>query len=182
VNVANNHSYDCGQAGFEETCSTLTNAKIGVIGRSGIPWITTIKGLRIGVLGFSEFEDPGLGRFSDAPLAIQKLRQHVDLLIVSVHWGIEMHSEPTDDQRKRAKEWIKSGADIVVGHHPHVWQPLELVDGKLVCYSLGDFLFDSPYGERRSTGILRVIWSKSKGATFEKVPVKIQNGFPVLAK
>lgn len=182
VNVANNHALDCGLLGLDDTTKTLQGAGVGVFGRDYVPWITTIHGVKIGVLGFSEFGDPGIGLATQAAQAIRELRPKVDLLIVQIHWGLEEKTEPTPQQESWANEWVKAGADIIAGHHPHVWQPVRKIGNSLVFFSLGDFLFDSPFGPRRSTGIAFVKIIGGKVASHRVVPVRVENGFPQVSK
>ncbi len=182
LSIANNHALDCGTAGLNDTVKALQKASIGIFGHGDAPWITTVHGVRIGVLGFSEFEDAGIGLVSQATTAIRQLRPKVDLLIVSVHWGIEGQPEASEKQRAWASEWCKAGADVIAGHHPHVWQNIQPIGSSTVFYSLGDFLFDSPVGPRRKTGIAFVKVVNGKVAGHRVVPVRIENGFPVLIR
>ncbi len=185
LSLANNHSLDCGTKGLHQTEGTLAKNGIGIIGSGISPWITFIKDTKIGVLGVTEFEDPSLGRASEAVDLIRAFRPKVRLLIVTVHWGMENQTEPTQKQRQWAKEWSDAGADIIIGHHPHVWQPVQWIrtlSGRktLVMYSLGDFLFDSPVGPRRNTGLAMIQVKDEKVTGYEIKKAHIENGFPTL--
>jgi hypothetical protein len=80
--------------------------------------------------------------------AIRRVRASVDYLIVSEHWGVEFQGEPTWNQVDKAHRLIDAGADLVIGHHPHVLQSIELYNGKYIVYSLGNFLFDQKKEDR----------------------------------
>lgn len=73
---------------------------------------------------------------------VRTLRERVDILVLSCHWGVSSSSEPADYQRVMAHRAIEAGADIIMGHHPHVLQPIEVYKGKPIFYSVGNFAFD----------------------------------------
>jgi poly-gamma-glutamate synthesis protein (capsule biosynthesis protein) len=85
---------------------------------------------------------PYINRYYDkvAKKSIEELRKKVDFLIVSTHWGHEYHKEPSFEQKRKAKIFIKSGADLILGHHPHALQPLVYKDGAYIVYSMGNFI------------------------------------------
>ena len=87
---------------------------------------------------------------------IEKLRDKVDLLVVSMHWGIEYSHGISQEQKTIAKYLADLGVDIVVGHHPHVVEPIEWIDDTLVIYSLGNFI-SSQIGIERLTGLMTQI-------------------------
>lgn len=137
VNVANNHSYDLGQAGFDQTLQSLESERIGYFGNGHIDR-RTIKGIEIVNLGFTG------GRFSvGAPMkrAIAAEKKNDNLVFVSFHWGIEGSNVPIAEQRELGRAAIDAGADWVIGHHPHVLQGIEYYKGNPIVYSLGNFVF-----------------------------------------
>jgi poly-gamma-glutamate synthesis protein (capsule biosynthesis protein) len=73
---------------------------------------------------------------------IRTLRGRVDIIVLSCHWGVSGSSEPADYQRIMAHKAVEAGADIIMGHHPHVLQPIEVYQGKPIFYSVGNFAFD----------------------------------------
>ena len=75
--------------------------------------------------------------------AIKAARDQCDYLVVYVHWGVERETEPKDYQRAMGRQYIDAGADLVIGSHPHVLQPVEYYNGKPIVYSLGNFVFGS---------------------------------------
>lgn len=139
VSVANNHSMDYLQRGFDDTVRYLS-PYVAVSGYTRMP-IVTIKGVRIGFasnVGWSF--DSAQKTFIDN--AIRDLRQRgAELIVFNYHWGIEKsyHSDAT--QRAIGHYCIDQGADLVVGHHPHVVQEVEVYKGKPIAYSLGNLVF-----------------------------------------
>jgi len=136
ANVANNHAYDFGKKGFEETLSVLRNAGVGACG-FGEMYMEEIKGVKVCSLGFTKWE------YTQEQIvhAIELARPYCDLLIVNVHWGREGHHEADSDQKRVGKAMIDAGADLVIGTHPHVYGGVELYKGKYIVYSLGNFCF-----------------------------------------
>lgn len=187
VSVANNHTLDCGPTGLENTLDCLAENKIHAVGSKGSSLRITKKGIRLGFFAFTEFEEADLCSFADFKQWIASARQEVDLIIVSVHWGVELSTKPSEKQRKLSDEMAELGVDLIVGHHPHVLQPIEMRkvgNGRnmLVAYSLGDFVFDSPPGVRRETGVLKVIADKDGVKSYKFEPAKITGYFPVSKK
>ena len=139
VSVANNHSMDYLQRGFDDTVRYLS-PYVAVSGYARMP-IVTIKGVRIGFasnVGWSF--DTAQKNFIDN--AIRNLRQRgAELIVFNYHWGIEKsyHSDAT--QRAIGHYCIDQGADLVIGHHPHVVQEVEVYKGKPIAYSLGNLVF-----------------------------------------
>ncbi|WP_057823668.1 CapA family protein [Lapidilactobacillus concavus] len=140
VTVSNNHIYDYGQRGFDDTIQTLKDAQVGYFGE-GYQYTTTIKGVKIGLLGYTGWTA------TDADQAkigadIQQMRQRgCQVVIPYFHWGIERDAYPNDTQKRLAHAAIDHGADMVIGSHPHVIQSLEVYQGKLIAYSMSNFAF-----------------------------------------
>jgi len=158
--VANNHSGDYGKAAFLETLGHLERAGIAyfgggrdLAGAHAPLWIAR-QGLRIAVLSYNEFKPrsfeagatrPGIAWSEDSQVVgdIRAARAAgADLVIPFMHWGWEREPEPSERQRQLARTMIDAGADVVVGGHPHVTQGAEYYRGKLIVYSLGNFVFD----------------------------------------
>ncbi|MGO5095978.1 CapA family protein [Agathobaculum sp. LCP25S3_E8] len=139
VSVANNHAMDYLQRGFDDTVRYLS-PYVAVSGYARMP-IVTVKGVRIGFasnVGWSF--DNAQKNFIDN--AIRDLRQRgAELIVFNYHWGIEKsyHSDAT--QRAIRHYCIDRGADLVIGHHPHVVQEVEVYKGKPIAYSLGNLVF-----------------------------------------
>ncbi len=140
VNLANNHIYDYLERGYEDTISSLTKHHIGFFGYDH-KYITTVKDIKIGALGYEGWSDTPDIR-SQVKSDIQSLKdQGVQIILVHYHWGIERHYVPTKSQKSLAKFTIDAGADLILGHHPHVVQGIEEYKGKFIVYSLGNFMF-----------------------------------------
>lgn len=141
VNIANNHSNDYGDIGYSDTKKHLEEASIDYFGHDSI-LIKEIKGKKIAFVGYTSV-GLWIDKNSDMSRTIKKLKEEdkVDLVIASFHWGIEYSHIATDAQRKTAHLAIDSGADIVIGSHPHCLQGMEIYKDKYIVYSLGNFVF-----------------------------------------
>ncbi|PGM55438.1 CapA family protein [Bacillus sp. AFS053548] len=140
VNLANNHSHDYMQKGFEDTINNLKKEKIGYFGYND-QYVTTIKGVKVAALGYEGWNDSPELRIK-INNDIQNLRKSgVKIILIHFHWGIERDYVPNSTQKNLAHYAIDHGADLIVGHHPHVVQGIEEYKGKFIVYSLGNFMF-----------------------------------------
>ena len=140
ANLANNHSHDYGEQGFEDTKRILSDAGITAFGYDETALIT-IKGIKIGLVGIYELHDH-LERTRQLKDNIAKVKQEgADLIITIFHWGNERETIPDSNQMALGHIAIDYGADLVAGHHPHVLQGIEEYRGKYIVYSLGNFCF-----------------------------------------
>lgn len=140
VNLANNHIYDYLQEGYDDTIDTLKQADIGYFGYDN-KYIAEVKGIKIGSLGYEGWDDTEAIR-SQVSADIQELKeQGAEIVLVHYHWGVERSYVPEESQRTLAQYTIDSGADLILGHHPHVVQGIEEYNGKFIVYSLGNFMF-----------------------------------------
>ena len=115
VNLANNHTFNYGRGGFEETKEILDEKGVKWVGDNNLE-VVTLKGTVFGFLGF-DLTVKGLSQ--ENLELIKKADGEVDVLIVAVHWGVEYTREPTKLQRTQAREIVKAGGDAIAGHHPH---------------------------------------------------------------
>lgn len=172
--VANNHAVDWGREGFSETLRHLGAA--GLVPVGGGPdleaafrpaWFRA-GGLQVALFGCLAFLPegfpPAAARPGPAVLDIDRLeaqiriaRERADVVVVSFHWGPEGSALSDSRQTEWAHRAVDAGADLVIGHHPHVLQPVEHYRGALVLYSLGNFLFDNRRPDQRETVIFRCI-------------------------
>lgn len=138
VNLANNHTYDYGESAFLDTKTIMTDN--GIIWFEGKNYsITDIKGVKVGLIGSNALTYTGQTQF---PKLIKKMKEEgAELVIASFHWGKENSKTPTEVQQRLAHSAIDNGADLVIGHHPHVLQGIEKYNGKYILYSLGNFCF-----------------------------------------
>lgn len=158
ASTANNHARDCGPHGVDYTITWLRCHDIQPVGSSeseakthaGV--VVTKHGVRFGFLGYTYDQSNGNWRDVDPRIAladpatvcrdVTELRKRVDVVIVSMHNGIEYTIKPTRGQIEFAHAAIDCGATLVIGHHPHVIQPEEHYKSGLIFYSLGNFVFD----------------------------------------
>lgn len=140
VTIANNHIYDYGKTGMDDTVSTLQANNVQFCGE-GHKIIKDINGIKLGFLGYQAWSDTSKLR-EIIKNDINELKSNgVKIIIPYFHWGIEREYKPYNVQQNLAKYAIDCGADVVLGSHPHVIQSLEVYNGKMIVYSLGNFSF-----------------------------------------
>ena len=139
VTIANNHTMDYGQTGYDSTVATLMEAGIPFADRDSFTVFTTEKDLTIGLYGAVYY----VLDEAEITARISELKEQVgcDLVIFAPHWGVEGSYRPTEAQRELAYAVIDAGADIVWGSHPHVLQPVEKYRDGMIYYSMGNFSF-----------------------------------------
>lgn len=140
VSMANNHRLDFGTQGTKDTVDALEAEGI-LYAYDDIVCISEVKGIRIGYVSVNEIAW-GKGTEGLVRDGIDKLKEeNVDLIIACCHWGTEKEYYPDDYQTQLGPKCIDMGADLVLGHHPHVLQGIEEYNGKYIVYSLGNFCF-----------------------------------------
>lgn len=140
VTISNNHSYDYGQKGLDDTRAVLRNSKVDYCGY-GSKIIKEIKGNKIGILGYSVWWISDEIK-NNIKKDIEDLSaEGCNIIIPYFHWGEEGKSTPNEVQQEIGRFAIDSGATMVVGSHSHVIQTIENYKGKLIAYSLGNFSF-----------------------------------------
>jgi poly-gamma-glutamate synthesis protein (capsule biosynthesis protein) len=159
LSLANNHAMDYGSGSLALTMRLLREQGIAVFGAGRTkaearqPVVLTVKGVRFGFLGYGVAHSKNVYATKDRPGTAQlnmndmrkdiaALRPQVDVLVLSLHWGMEYDSRPSELQRKEARQLIDWGVDVIVGHHPHVMQGVEIYKDRVIAYSLGNFIFD----------------------------------------
>ena len=153
LTLANNHTLDCGEEGMRETQELLEAAGLVHFGGGSLKENTrteTKGGMTIALVGIDQTL-PSIPE-EDIFQYLQTLEASHDYTIVHVHWGSEYQSQPSQAQQALAHRMIDSGADAIIGHHPHVVQPLEIYHNRPIFYSLGNFIFDQQ-GIEVTTGI-----------------------------
>lgn len=140
ANLANNHSKDYGDESYTDTIKALEDADIPTFGFERVK-ILDIKGVKVGLAGIYELADH-LEKKQQVKDNIGALKEAgAQLIIVNFHWGAEREYTPNDTQKTLAHLAIDEGADLVIGHHPHVLQGIEKYKDKYIAYSLGNFCF-----------------------------------------
>lgn len=189
LTLANNHTWDYGKEAFLDTMDHLRLAKIDFIGgglnytEAHQPLIKKIKGAKIAFLGYTDLAPSFLANPKSRPAVafpdkqalvtdIEKASGMADIVVVNFHWGEEYQTEHNSKQEALAKLAIDSGADLVVGHHPHVAQEIEPYEAGHIAYSLGNFVFDQNFSPETGRGlVLKVLVHDRK---IEKVePIEI---------
>lgn len=173
VTLANNHALDFGHEGLDGTGSTLEAFDIAIVGAGPSreaahrPALYDLKGVKVAILGYAaarwngSVDVPATDRLAWAEpeavrAAVQAIRDQADLVVVLLHAGTEYAATPSPDQVDVAHAAVDAGANLVVGHHPHVTQTVEQYKQGIIVYSLGNALFDIPRPAAMQGDLLRV--------------------------
>jgi len=189
VSLGNNHMLDHGEIALSDTLTTLDRAGIGRAG-AGLtetaawkPAIVTRNGARVAYLAFTDIvpsgftpsaSNPGVAIGTDmqrVAAAIRSAKQQADYVVVSFHWGVEESYTATPQQVADAHAAVDAGADMVLGHHPHLLQGVEFYNGKLIAYSLGNFVFPYYKPVGHYSAILRAALTPSGTTAASVTPV-----------
>lgn len=198
LSLANNHTGDYADEALLDTLTYLEDAGILTVGAGSTITsaqqlrVIEVHGLRLGFLAYNEIpprwfaakgNDPG-SAFADIETlraAVAQARERADVVIVSYHWGAEYTPYPTPHQRAIAKVLAEAGADLVIGHHPHVVQGVGYYPGSFVAFSLGNFIFDQEFSEETQEGlILRCLLDKTGVKTVELLGHKMNRSQPAI--
>jgi len=149
VTFENNHAGDLGLNGRERTRKLLQAHSLAAVSFDNSPHIVQVVGTRLALVSLTLISaaDGRVQRIPSSELAKKLVvaRERADLVVVSIHWGAEYQKLPGTQQRAQARWLVQHGADLIVGHHPHVVQPAECIDGHPVFFSLGNHVFDQTY-------------------------------------
>ena len=175
VSLANNHAMDYGPEALVHTVDLLENVGVVALGAGADRTaayrhrVFDVRGdVRVAFVGVSMIvplnfpAGPGSAGIASArppSRVLDSVRTAdgvADVVIAVVHWGVERTTCPSDAQRAFARDLMDAGADVVVGHHPHVLQPVEFSGGRLVAYSLGNFVWHPRWGITGDTGVLQI--------------------------
>lgn len=138
ANLANNHSADYGDVSLSDTIKYLNEAGISnFIGTNTA--IRDVNGISVGLVGIDALDETEAAKLENVIGSVKNLG--AQLVIVSIHWGVEKDTAPNETQIELAHKAIDAGADLVLGTHPHVLQGIEKYNGKYIAYSLGNFCF-----------------------------------------
>ncbi len=175
VSLANNHIEDYLQQGVNDTIKYLDEAKISYFGISQEPLIIEENGLKIAFFGINDL----WGDITPYYNSIQETATKVDYVIISIHWGNEYQSAPSQTQIETGHKLIDYGASVILGHHPHTTQPIEKYKNGIIFYSLGNFIFDQidPI-TKKELGV--EIELKENKINFELLPMTVNNFKPEL--
>lgn len=201
--LANNHSGDYGREAFAQMLTLLPQAGLGFFGgghdlpQAHQPLLIERGGLRIALLGYNEFmprrfeadaDAPGIAWSEDAQvredIRAARSRHRADLVIPVMHWGWENEPHANARQRALARLMIAAGADAVIGGHPHVMQDIELIDGRPVIYSVGNFVMkETDNAAQRRGWLLRLRLDRAGVRAFDAVAAQLDaDGLPHRAR
>ncbi len=195
LSLANNHTPNFGDEGLKDTFDYLTRAGIKYVGAGNNeqeayePVYTEEKGIKFAFLAYNDIDvvpasyEASENRAGTAFMRIEKMagavkeaKQKADFVIVSMHAGIEYAGEPNESQVNFAHAAIDAGADLIIGHHPHVVQTMEKYRGKYIFYSLGNFVFDQPQSQETKEGLaIKVYFTKNGINKIGLLPVVMTN-------
>ena len=201
VSMANNHGMDYGAAGLADSLAVArAQTDRFIIGIGGDeneayrPFVTTVRGQRIAVIGATQvLGDSMIPAWTATPTQaglasakrVDRLVQEVaaaravsDTVVVFLHWGIELETCPSSDQRALADALVAAGADLVVGGHAHRVQGAGRLGGALVAYGLGNFLWNAQSEESSTTGVLEVTVTGRRVDRYRWIPARIESGAP----
>jgi poly-gamma-glutamate capsule biosynthesis protein CapA/YwtB (metallophosphatase superfamily) len=201
VSLANNHALDWGSEALLDTIERLERVGIASAGAGADlagarrPAVLDTSGGRVAVLAFSNVLPEGFpageGRAGVNPARPDRERLLGDItqaaddaawVVVSIHWGKEYQRDAAPEQRELAHQMIDAGADLILGHHPHVIQGLEIYEDRLIAYSLGDFVFDHYSRETGEAFVLDVSLEPDGPPGIRVTPVYLDDsyGIPVV--
>ena len=179
VNIGNNHIYNFGDEGILSTKELLKNADVAYFGDTGMDennrtLIKTFGETRIGFVNFNAFVSDALAHTNED---VVKIKEQSDFVVVYAHWGMEYATTSQINERNIAHQFIDSGADVIIGSHPHVIQESEQYKGKMIYYSLGNFVFDQYFQPETQNGLLvRVTFDKDNDIlSFQEYSVSMKN-------
>ncbi len=198
-NLANDHSLDCGREALLQMMSWLNASGYYTVGagqnqdQARVPLYVTHGGITLGILSFINFPVEGLQYceactgpgFYDREAMIRYMKEmerRADYRIVTFHWGSEYSLLPDNYQVNLAHEAVDFGADLVIGHGPHVMQSIEKVRGKWIIYSLGNFVYDQIFPGGLEGAILCAEFRPGKMMNLRLLPVHIQAGQPAFVR
>jgi poly-gamma-glutamate synthesis protein (capsule biosynthesis protein) len=197
----NNHAYDYGPEALLESRRNIRRAGMASTGTGKDPDQATqparfvIKGWRIAVVGFDQVLDPqpeeqaqaghpGTACGHDVDCMVEAIRRAAataDLVIVVIHWGVELDTAPRAEQIEEGHRFIRAGADVILGHHSHRLQPLETYKGRPIFYGLGNFVWPNHSVAGATTAVAEVTVTARGTFKARLIPAFIESsGHPVL--
>ena len=200
ANLGNNHGGDYGKEALVEGRTNLSDVGVLPVGaganlaEAAKPALFEVKGWRVAVVGiggvkphdgwFATDDSAGMVNGDDIPTmvaAVSAAADIADIVVVTIHWGTELDTVPRSEDIERARAMIDAGADVIFGHHPHRLQPVEMIDGAVVFWSLGNFIWPNFSVAGSTTGVARVVIDPDGEISACLIPAFIENpGQPVL--
>lgn len=172
VSLANNHALDFGKDGYEQTVKNLKAVNVVPFGypfnNKDLSAALPVKNKMVCLVGYHSLFDPESAWVS---AEIKKLRPTCTYVVVVAHWGEEYQHQPTLWQRTSARMFIDLGADLIIGAHPHIVEPIEIYKNKAIFYSLGNFLFDQAFQPEVMRGLAVKVEFSASTTSFTLTPV-----------
>ncbi len=171
ANLANNHTLDYYEKGFEDTVKALEAENTGLFW-AGEPYVSTLRTdsgtVSVVMLSTSSIDIKNKSKFTEIKKQIERYKSPNTIVIVNLHWGVERAAKPSQWQTETARELVDAGADLIVGHHPHVLQGIEKYKGVYIAYSIGNFSFGgNSKANNPETIILRAVFDIDSGEVGE---------------
>lgn len=181
VTLANNHTTDFGEKGYSDTTKVLEKEGIDFVGHpvrmgEGLTFEKSIHHRNVRFVGLNDTYTPIESK--KVTELIQRLKKDGTFIIVAVHWGEEYKNTSNERQQRLGHVLIDAGADVVVGHHPHVVEEVEIYHQKPIFYSLGNFIFDQYFSEDVQEGLAVKISLGDKNVSYELIPVDLHKSQP----
>ncbi|HWO69866.1 MAG TPA: CapA family protein [Actinomycetota bacterium] len=201
ANLGNNHAYDHGPEALVDSLVHLRRAGIAPVGagrdeREALRAARfEVGGWRVAVVGLDQVVDPypeavagpakpGTAAGHDQASMLRAIRaadRWADLVVVTIHWGVELDTEPRAEQVALGHRFVRAGADVVFGHHAHRLQPMSAHRGRPIFWGLGNFVWPALSAEGATTAVARVVVTPDGRVRGRLLPASIQDhGHPVL--
>jgi poly-gamma-glutamate synthesis protein (capsule biosynthesis protein) len=200
ANQANNHSGDYGKEALLDSRRNIRAAGIAPVGtgkdarQAAEPALFELNGWKVAVLGFggvvpepgwiADEDRAGMADGDDIRTmvrAVRRAKRQADLVLVSIHWGIELDTTPRSDDVRRARAMIDAGADAIFGHHSHRLNPMDRYRGRPIFWGLGNFVWPALSEAGATTAVARVVVQPDGRITGKLLPAHIEeHGHPVL--
>jgi poly-gamma-glutamate capsule biosynthesis protein CapA/YwtB (metallophosphatase superfamily) len=201
ANLGNNHAYDYGPEALLDSVANLRENRIEPVGagrNAGAalsPALFELNGWTVAVVGIDQVVDPfpeavaaqghpgtAAGHDTDAMIrAIREARRQADLVVVTIHWGVELDTEPRPEQVELGHAFVEAGADVIFGHHSHRLQPMDHYRGRPIFWGLGNFVWPNFSAPGSNTAVARVVVKPDGTLRGTLLPAFIESpGHPVL--
>ncbi|MDQ0220189.1 CapA family protein [Peribacillus cavernae] len=196
VNLANTHAMDYGVQGLNDTFTNMQEQGIDVVGagnyfddaKQRISY-QNFNGITVATLGFTDVypEGSNVTKYKAGVLPmhpkyfipmINEAKDKADFVFVNAHWGQEYDAEVHPRQEEFAKSMVDAGADVIIGHHPHVLAPVEVYKDSVIFFSLGNFVHDQGWSRTRESALAQMRLLKDGTARFEMNLIDIREGQP----
>lgn len=178
VSLANNHAFNFGSKGYLNTRSILSEAGVSSFGNPYVVSSTyvltkSLNGIKMTFVGL----DATLPRFQNdkatEPVSLARKENTDSFIVAFVHWGDEYKLSENKAQKTLAHKLVDAGADLVLGAHPHVVEGIERYNGKLIFYSLGNFVFDQYFSKDVQEGLMVEMRFNGSGVAYRLIPLAI---------